>query len=133
MNVANSAPIPTFPETSPKRWSVLVDSIVVGSNQIPVTTGVAGAPGDKAVVLLDSGTSYSFVQISVFYCLPGVDVMRRYAPTEVCKAIYRNVPGATFDSGSGQWIVPCGAEIDMAIQIKFVHIRRSRSQILTRI
>jgi len=98
-SVANTTAIPTFPVTSPKRWSILVDSIVVGSKQISVTTTVAGAPGNKAVALLDSGTSYS------------------YAPTEVCQAIYGGVTGAKFDSSAGQWIVPCEAEIDMAIQI----------------
>lgn len=98
-SIANTTAVPTFPVTSPKRWSVLVDSIVVGSKQVPVTTSVASAPANKAVALLDSGTSLS------------------YAPTDVCQAIYGGVKGAKFDSSSGQWIVPCDAEIDMALQI----------------
>ncbi|KAF7965819.1 hypothetical protein HWV62_41733 [Athelia sp. TMB] len=97
--VANADPIPTWPVASPSRWSVLVDSIVVGANQIDVTTVVADAPTNKAVALLDSGTSYS------------------YAPPEVCQAIYGGVKGAQYDSAEGTWIVPCNAEIDMAIQI----------------
>ena len=64
-SVANTAAIPTFPVNSPKRWCILVDSIVVGSTQISVTTTVASAPGNKAVALLDSGTSYSCVQSSI--------------------------------------------------------------------
>lgn len=98
-SVADTAIIPTFPETSPKRWSVLVDSILIGSNQVPVTTSVADAPGNKAVACLDSGTSYSYVS------------------ADVCKAIYGGVPGAKYDSSTGQWLLPCDAEIDMAIQI----------------
>jgi hypothetical protein len=101
-----------------------VDSIVVGSNQIPVKTSVASAPGNKAVALLDSGTSYSSVQILIFYCLPPVDTLHRYAPSEVCKAIYGGISGAKYDSSLGQWIVPCDAEIDMALQIKSVHVTR---------
>jgi saccharopepsin len=73
--IANTAAIPTFPETSPKRWSVLVDSIVVGSTQVPVTTSVANAPGNKAVALLDSGTSYSFVPTIIFISFSIIDVL----------------------------------------------------------
>lgn len=43
----------------------------------------------------------------------------RYAPTEVCEAIYGGVEGATYDAAGGVWVVPCNAEIDMAIQIKY--------------
>lgn len=40
----------------------------------------------------------------------------RYAPVDVCTAIYGSVSGAKFDSSIGQWIVPCDAEIDVALQ-----------------
>lgn len=86
-----------------------------------MTTSVPDAPGNKAVALFDSGTSYAFVQIVVFCCLPAVDVMHRYVPPEISKAIYGGVKGARFDSGLGQWVVPCDAEIDMALQIKSAH------------
>lgn len=121
-SIVNATAIPTFPKTSPNRWSVLVDSIVVGAKQVLVTTNVASAPGNKAVALLDSGTSYSFVQIDIFYCLSDVNTLRRYAPPEVCNAIYGGVSGAKYDSSLGQWVVPCDAEIDMALQIKLVHV-----------
>lgn len=100
--IADTDSIPTFPETSPSRWTVLVDSLLIGTNQVAVSTNVTSAPGNKAVACLDSGTSYS------------------YAPPEVCQQIYGNVPGASYDSSLQQWVVPCDAEIDMAIQIKFV-------------
>jgi saccharopepsin len=129
-SILNTDPIPTFPVISPNRWSVLVDSIVVGSKQIPLTTSVADAPSTKAVVLLDSGTSYSFVQFAIFCCFPAPDTMHRYASPEVCKAIYGSVQGARLDSNLGQWVVPCDAEIDVALQIKSVHISRSRFYVL---
>jgi hypothetical protein len=97
--VANTAPIPTWPVSSPSRWNVLVESFIVHGKTVPVTSMVTGAPTDTAVALLDSGSSYS------------------YAPKYVCDAIYSQVAGARFDSALGQWIVPCGTEIDMALQI----------------
>jgi saccharopepsin len=59
--VANTPAIATWPPTSPTRWNVLLDSFVVNSKTVPVSTVVKGAPTDKAVVLLDSGTSYTYV------------------------------------------------------------------------
>lgn len=98
-SVANSTPISTWPISSPSRWNVLVDSFIVHEKTIPVTTEVQGAPSNRAVALLDSGSSYS------------------YAPKYVCDAIYSGINGASFDSTLGQWIVPCDVEIDMAVQI----------------
>lgn len=69
-SVADTAPIPTFPENSPSRWSILVDSIIVGEKQIAVKTSVATAPGNKAVALLDSGTSYSLVALLCYKWCP---------------------------------------------------------------
>lgn len=43
-----------------------------------------------------------------------------YAPTDACAAIYGGVSGAQYDSSLGQWVVPCDAEIDMALQIEYV-------------
>ncbi|KAI0268191.1 acid protease [Gloeopeniophorella convolvens] len=96
--VNNSAPIHTFPENSPMRWNLLLDAILVGPQAVPVTSTVAGAPSNRAVALLDSGTSYT------------------YLPKDVCQAIYGNVPGAKLDQASGTWDVPCDAEIDLALQ-----------------
>ncbi|KAG2152238.1 aspartic peptidase domain-containing protein [Suillus cothurnatus] len=97
-NVTSTNKIPTWPVDFPTRWNVLLDSFIVGTETYSVSTGVKGAPSNKAVVLLDSGTSYT------------------YAPTDVCESIYGGVPGAQYNSGLGQWTVPCDAEIDMALQ-----------------
>lgn len=56
-NVTNTNQIPTWPVTAPSRWTVLLDSFIVGNQTVPVSTTIAGAPTNKAVVLLDSGTS----------------------------------------------------------------------------
>ncbi|KAI6113683.1 aspartic peptidase domain-containing protein [Pisolithus croceorrhizus] len=84
---------PTWPVSSPSRWTVLLDSFIVGTQTNDVSSTVSGVPSNKAVVLLDSGTSYT------------------YAPVDVCTAIYGGV------ACIGQWVVPCDAEIDMALQI----------------
>ncbi|KDR83745.1 hypothetical protein GALMADRAFT_236101 [Galerina marginata CBS 339.88] len=97
--VSGNERIPTWPIHSPYRWNVLVDAIIVNQTVTVPTTKITGAPSNKAVALMDSGASYT------------------YAPKAICDAIYSNVPGATFDSSIGYWRVPCGAEIDMAIQI----------------
>lgn len=97
-NVTSTNKIPTWPVESPARWNVLLDSFIVGTKTYSVSTSVQGAPSNKAVVLLDSGTSYT------------------YAPTDVCQAIYGGISGAQYNSGIGQWTVPCDAEIDMALQ-----------------
>jgi saccharopepsin len=44
----------------------------------------------------------------------------RYAPVDACTAIYGGVPDAQYDPSMGQWVVPCDAEIDMALQIECV-------------
>lgn len=74
----------------------------------------------QAVLLLDSGTSYA------------------YAPEAMVTAMYKNVPGATFDSGVGQctlclikiglilnlicfivgqWTVPCDQQVFLGLWI----------------
>ncbi|KAF9221963.1 acid protease [Gyrodon lividus] len=98
-NVTNTNKIPTWPVTAPSRWNVLLDSFIVGTQTNDVSSTMLGVPASKAVILLDSGTSYT------------------YAPVDVCTAIYGGVPGAQYEPNLGQWIVPCDAEIDMALQI----------------
>jgi len=98
-DVADREAIPTWPEKSPTRWSVLLDAIIVGDNITVPTTSVSDAPSNKAVVLMDSGSSYT------------------YAPKHIVDAIYGNVSGAYFDDALGQYVVPCSYEIDMALQI----------------
>lgn len=58
-NVTSTNKIPTWPVTAPTRWNVLLDSFIVGTQTIAVSTTVPAAPSNKAVVLLDSGTSYT--------------------------------------------------------------------------
>ena len=62
--VNQTSSIPTFPVTSPKRWTVLAEAILVGNSVIPMTTAVPNAPSNRAVALLDSGTSYRCACIS---------------------------------------------------------------------
>ena len=58
-SILNSTAIPTWPVVSPDRWNVLLDSFIVSTTTVQVTTNVTGAPDNKAVVSLDSGTSYT--------------------------------------------------------------------------
>lgn len=58
-DITSANALSTWPVVSPSRWNVLLESFMVGSNTYSVTTNVSGAPSDNAVVLLDSGTSYS--------------------------------------------------------------------------
>ncbi|KAG6821281.1 hypothetical protein H0H93_002391 [Arthromyces matolae] len=101
-SVINQTAIPTWPVNNPTRWDVLLDAVIVNhANDTIVlpSTDVVGAPSNKAVILMDSGSSFT------------------YAPKTICDAIYGGIEGASFDNASGQWIVPCGFEIDMALQI----------------
>ncbi|KAF5363696.1 hypothetical protein D9756_000629 [Leucocoprinus leucothites] len=97
--VANTSRISTWPVHSPKRWTVLLDSIIVGNDIVVPTTRVVGPPSNKAVILMDSGASYT------------------YAPKSITDAIYANITGAKFDEKSNQWLVPCDHEVDIALQI----------------
>ncbi|GLB33805.1 putative acid protease [Lyophyllum shimeji] len=100
--VANQTKVPTWPVNSPTRWNVLLDAVIVNHLNdrivLPATT-VVGAPSNKAVILLDSGSSFT------------------YAPKAICDAVYGSIPGAKFDTKVGQWVVPCDYEVDMALQI----------------
>jgi saccharopepsin len=62
--VNQTSPIPTFPVTNPTRWTVLLDAILVGETIISMTTSVPSAPSNRAVALLDSGTSYRCVNMT---------------------------------------------------------------------
>lgn len=92
--------ISTWPINSPTRWNILLEAIHIGAKITTVTSKIPDAPVNRAVVLLDTGTSYT------------------YAPPEVCQAIYGNIPGATYDPTSQLWLLPCNNEIDVALQIK---------------
>ena len=92
--------IPTWPVNNPTRWNVLLEAVHVGAKPTAVTSKINKAPVNRAVVLLDTGTSYT------------------YAPPEVCEAIYGGIPGAKYDSNSHLWLIPCDQEIDVALQFK---------------
>ncbi|CUA69158.1 hypothetical protein RSOLAG22IIIB_03837 [Rhizoctonia solani] len=92
--------IPTWPTVNPTRWSVLIDSYdTTGAVSHTLSSTVPGVANDKAVALLDSGTSYS------------------YASEEFCTNIYSSISGATFSSALGQWVVPCDQEINLGLTI----------------
>ncbi|KAK0486964.1 aspartic peptidase domain-containing protein [Armillaria luteobubalina] len=57
--VAETDAISTWPVSSPKRWSLLVEALLVGNQTILPSSATGGAPSNKAVVVLDTGTSYS--------------------------------------------------------------------------
>ncbi|KAI0322444.1 acid protease [Amylostereum chailletii] len=97
-DVNKSTPISTFPISNPSRWNVLLEALFIGSDTISLSSTVDGAPSGNAVVLLDSGSSYT------------------YAPTSIVNQIYGGISGAEFNSKTSQWTVPCNAEIDMAFQ-----------------
>lgn len=97
-DIEDASEISTWPVSSPSRWNVLLQAFMVGSNTYDVTTNVPDAPSNNAVVLLDSGTSYS------------------YCTVDAAESIYGSIDGASFDSSSGLWTVPCDAEVDMALQ-----------------
>lgn len=58
--VNQTSPIPTFPVANPTRWTVLLEGILNanGNTSVPMTSTVPDAPSNRAVVLVDSGTSY---------------------------------------------------------------------------
>jgi hypothetical protein len=61
--INQTAPISTFPVTAPSRWNILVEAILVGDTVVPMTSTVPNAPSNRAVALMDSGTSYRYVCI----------------------------------------------------------------------
>ena len=83
---------------------------------------VANAPSGKAVVMFDSGTSYTFVTLFHFHTstLFSYTCTHRYAPKDVCDALYSGVQGAAYNSDLGMWVVPCDAEVDIALQLGYV-------------
>lgn len=92
--------IPTWPLTNPTRWTVLVDSYdTTGAVSHSLSSSVSGVPSGKAVALLDSGTSYA------------------YGSVEFCENLYSSIPGATFSSTLGQWVMPCTQEVNLGITI----------------
>jgi saccharopepsin len=93
--------ISTWPVSQPKRWSVLLDGYEFADGiKRTLTTAVEGAP--SAVVLLDTGASYS------------------YAPESLVTELYGNIPGASFNPSMGMWSVPCDQQVNIAFWIGYV-------------
>jgi saccharopepsin len=66
--VNSTDPIPTFPPVNPNRWNVLLEALFIGNTSVPLSSQVNGAPSDKAVILLDSGSSYTCVCVLSTSC-----------------------------------------------------------------
>jgi len=96
--VADQPKISTWPENGPTRWNVLLDSFAVNGKRFTVGTTVKGVSG-KSVILLDSGTTYT------------------YAPTAVVNSLYRDVPGARFRNDLNQWVLPCDTRVEVTLYI----------------
>lgn len=62
--VTGSNRIPTWPVHNPYRWNVLVDAVIANGSIVVPSTRVVGAPSNKAVTLMDSGSSYRYVKFS---------------------------------------------------------------------
>ncbi|KAH7097441.1 acid protease [Auriculariales sp. MPI-PUGE-AT-0066] len=97
--VTNQPRINTWPVNAPARWNILLDSFIVGNKKFSVGTTVKGVSGGKAVILLDSGTSFT------------------YAPDTVVNALYRGLTGASLNNKLGQWTLPCDTRIEVTLTI----------------
>jgi hypothetical protein len=62
--ISGNEHIPTWPINNPYRWNLLLDAVIVNETITVPTTKVTGAPSNKAVVLMDSGSSYTYVLYS---------------------------------------------------------------------
>ena len=91
--------IPLYPPKGSTRWTILLDSFASDGVSHELTSTINGVPEGRAVVLLDTGTTYS------------------YADPSVAQAIYGNIQGARLDKNLGQWIVPCNAGIYLTLWI----------------
>ncbi|KAG8748956.1 hypothetical protein FRC14_001801, partial [Serendipita sp. 396] len=98
-SISETEHIPLFPPEDSKRWTVLLDSYAVNGANQNVTSVVEDVPAGRVVVLLDSGTTYS------------------YAPPAVAESIYSSVPGALLNTTTNQWSVPCSAGIRLTLWI----------------
>ena len=93
--------IPLYPPKDPTRWTLLLDSFASDGVSHELSSTVSGAPTGRAVVLLDTGTTYT------------------YADPSVAQAIYGNLQGARLDTTLGQWIVPCSTGVYLTLWIAY--------------
>ncbi|PVF99939.1 acid protease [Serendipita vermifera] len=96
-DISSTDHIPLFPPEGSNRWTILLDSYVVNGATQNLTSTISDVPQGRAAVLVDSGTTYSYV------------------PPDVAKSIYSTVPGATLDTTTNQWSVPCSGGIRLTL------------------
>lgn len=116
--IENSPAIPTFTSTSAMRWSVLLDALFIGTTSAMLSSTVANVPPNKAVVMLDSGTSVRYVMPCSSHTIADTKI-HSYLPTTISDQIYGSAPGASYSSELGQWVIPCDVEIDIAVQFGY--------------
>ena len=68
---------------------MVLDAVSVDGVGIPMKSSVRGAPKDKAIALLDTGSS----------------IVR--GPRTAVNAIYAAIPGSFYDESSMFWFLPC--------------------------
>lgn len=97
--ITSTPSISTWPVSNPTRWNILIDAYETSAGKATFTSAVKGVSNGQGVLLLDTGTSYV------------------YAPTDLVTAMYKGVPGATFDASGGQWNVPCDQQVFLGFWI----------------
>lgn len=90
--------IATWPASSPQRWTLLLDGYEYADG-VKRSLGSSVAGATSAVMLADTGSSYA------------------YAPPAVVNGLYGGIAGASFDSATNTWSVPCDAEVNFALWI----------------
>jgi hypothetical protein len=96
-DVSSTEHIPLFPPEGSNRWTILLDSYVVNGATQNLTSTISDVPQGRTVVLVDSGTTYSYV------------------PPDVAQAVYSTVPGAVLNTTTNMWSVPCSGGIRLTL------------------
>ncbi|KAH7106908.1 acid protease [Auriculariales sp. MPI-PUGE-AT-0066] len=81
-----------------QRWSTYVDAFEVNGVNISLPTSVVdGAPSNRLVANMDTGTSLAWV------------------PTQIVDAIYKDIPDAHYFADTDQYTVPCLSSVRVAV------------------
>ncbi|KIJ43067.1 hypothetical protein M422DRAFT_170297 [Sphaerobolus stellatus SS14] len=87
-------------ESLSQHWTTLIDGLVGPSGQnIPLRSNVADVPEGKFAAFFDTGFTFSQV------------------PKCLSDAIYRQVPGASFNEDNNLWILPGKEEVNVSVII----------------
>ncbi|EKM54723.1 uncharacterized protein PHACADRAFT_258745 [Phanerochaete carnosa HHB-10118-sp] len=104
--------LPNFGGTSPPDLSVInsrsaislgiensftVDQILLNGASLPVVSSIQGTTPGEAVAIIAGTCPYNLV------------------PAEIAQAFYSGVSGATLDSQTGLWHVPCGTNLTVEV------------------